>query len=131
LYQLKDRYYDPGLLAKYLGHNREKPRQVEAFAAPKLHPAVTLAAPAADKPKMNLTLTNRGGGIGKVVVKINGKEAIANARPANADPNAPKLEIPLDLANDPRLVPGKENQIEVIASNAEGYLSSRGMKVVY
>ena len=49
-------------------------------------------------------------------------------RPARgADADAAKLDLQLDLASDPRLVPGQKNQVEVVAYNAEGYLSSRGM----
>ena len=71
----------PGLLAKHLGFNKEPLRQVEAFASPKLFPAVKLAAPSPDNPRLGVTLTNRGGGIGRIVVKINGKELTADARP--------------------------------------------------
>src|SRR5205823_6461103 len=85
-----------------------------------------------DKPQLDVTLTNRGGGIGRVVVLINGKEQTADARPrGGADANTDNLRLQLDLANDPRVEPGKENRVEVIAYNAEGYLSSRGLQRVF
>ena len=78
-------------------------------------------------PRLEVTLTNRGGGIGRVVVLVNGKELTADARPRGADADAAKLDLQLDLSSDPRLVPGQQNRVEVLAYNAEGYLSSRGI----
>ena len=129
--QLKDRYYDPGLLAKYMGFNKEPLRQVAAFADPKLQPDVQLAAPAADNPCLGITLHNRGGGIGRVVVKINGKELTADARGPRPDADAKSMTLHVDLAGDPRLQPGQKNSIEVQAFNAEGYLRSRSFEIIY
>ncbi len=128
LSQLKERYYDPGLLAKKLGFNQEPLRKVEAFDNPKMFPEVALIPAPARQTQFNIRLTNRGGGIGRVVVKINGKELTADARGARPDPNAATLTIPVELAGDPRLQPGQKNIIEVQAFNAEGYLRSRGME---
>jgi hypothetical protein len=72
LTQLKDRYYDPFLLAKKLGHNPEEPRVVQPFA-PALPPAVTLAEEA-DGPSVRVGLSDRGGGFGAARIAINGKE---------------------------------------------------------
>ena len=128
LKQLKERYYDPGLLAKYLGFNKEPLRQVAAFTDVKLFPDVAVTQVDTKKPRMNVALTNRGGGIGRVVVLVNGKELSSDARPRGAaDSETKKLDLQLDLSNDPRLVPGRKNTVEVLAYNAEGYLSSRGL----
>jgi WD40 repeat protein len=128
LSQLKARYYEPGLLAKKLGFNKEPLRRVDAFVDPKLFPEVRLTEPARDRPRLGITLTNRGGGIGRVVVLINGRELTSDARGPKPDANAAKLQLEVNLANDPRLVPGQENVIEVHAYNAEGYLRSCGMR---
>ena len=129
LEQLKDRYYDPGLLAKYLGHSKEPLRSVKAFTDVALFPSVDVQPPTPEDAKVRIALTNRGGGIGKVVVLVNGKEVAADARGGQVDPKAAKAELVLDLAGDPRVLPGAENTIEVLAYNAEGYLRSRGGKV--
>ena len=129
LAQLKDRYYDPGLLGKKLGYNQEPLRKVESFVAPKLFPRVAIIAPPNRQGDFAIHLSNRGGGIGRVVVKINGKELTADARGARPDPKATALTIPVDLAGDPRLKPGQKNVIEVEAFNAEGYLRSRGIQI--
>jgi len=131
LKQLKDRYYEPGLLAKIMGFNREPLRSVEAFRDPKLYPKVELVAPTQANPRLGVRLKNRGGGIGRVVVLINGKELTADARTPSADADAPELSLEVDLSDDPRLIPGESNILEVYAYNAEGYLRSRGYRVAY
>jgi hypothetical protein len=129
--QLTERYYEPGLLAKHFGLNKEPLRGVEAFDAPRLFPEVRLSQPSADNPRLAVTLRNRGGGIGRVVVKINDKEVAADARPRGTNPDADKLQLEVPLAGDPRLKPGEDNAIEVQVFNAEGYLRSRALIVHY
>lgn len=129
LSQLRDRYWEPGLLAKIMGFNDEPLRtDVEALTHVHLYPEVSLNHPTADQGRLLVTLTNRGGGIGPVVVKVNGSDAVEDARPRGPlDADAETLTIPIELtavARD-RLAPGDDNKIEVIASNAEGSLSSR------
>jgi WD40 repeat protein len=131
LAQLKDRYFDPGLLQKKLGIRQEPLRDVGTIVDPKLYPEVHLAAPAAGGYKVGITLNNRGGGIGRVIVKINGKELTADARGPGVDQEAKELHLELDLSGDPRLKPGEKNIIEVQAFNAEGYLRSRGLQLIY
>ena len=130
LKQLKERYYEPGLLAKKLGYNEEPLRRVEAFRQPELFPTVIAQALDPQDPQLRLTLVNRGGGLGRVTVLINGKEVLADARDASVDPTAARADLaPLALAGHPYLVPGRKNTIEVRAYNAEGYLSSRGVAI--
>ena len=126
LKQLKERYYDPGLLAKYLGFNKEPLRQVAAFTDVKLFPGAEFDAPAGKSTKLTLNLTNRGGGIGKVQVFVNGKEVLADARGPKPDTDAPQSTLTVDLAGA-LVMPGQPNQITVVTWNAEGYLSSRGL----
>ncbi len=130
LVQLKERYYEPGLLAKKLGVSKEPLRDVESFNSPKLYPDVAIAAPKSGETKFDIHLTNRGGGIGPVVVLINGKKFdLPGGRGAPPNPNAATFTVPIDLTNDPRLKPGETNKIEVQAFNADGYLRSRGIEV--
>jgi WD40 repeat protein len=131
LAQFKDRYYDPGLLAKHLGLSTQPLRDVATLAAPRLHPAVALAPPTRDRLAVGVTLTDRGGGFGKLLVLINGKEArevAPDAIPRGPDPKVRQLEV--DLSGDPRVEAGKPNRVEVLAYNAEGYLRSRGSEVI-
>jgi WD40 repeat protein len=131
LSQLKERYYEPHLLAKVLGFNEEPLRDVQAFKSVAFYPAIELVEPTTKDQALKIKLTNRGGGIGRVIVWINGKEVTADARGRNADPDAPQLDLTVPLTNHPFLNPGENNLIEVRAFNSEGYLSSRGVRVLY
>lgn len=128
LSQLKNRYYDPGLLAKYLGFNKQPLRQVAKLEAPKLFPEVAVNPPSPGTTKLRIHLSNQGGGIGQVRVLVNGKEIAADARGANPNPNAAKADLTVDLAGA-AIAPGQVNKVEVVVWNAEGYLSSRGFSV--
>jgi WD40 repeat protein len=132
LQQLKERYYEPGLLAKLTGFNKEPLRDVAAFQDVKLFPSAQWQKLAADPTKAELILTDRGGGIGKVQIFVNGREVIADVRGPNTDPNRKELKREIDLQQFERFtVPGEANTIEVITHNAEGYLASRGTVLVY
>ena len=126
LKQLKERYYDPSLLAKYLGFNKEPLREVAAFKDVKLYPDVAVAEVKPGDTKLTLDLSNQGGGIGRVQVFINGKELLADARGPKPNADAKKTTLTVDLAGA-HLIPGKPNKVEVVTWNAEGYLSSRGL----
>lgn len=124
--QLKSRYYEPGLLPRALGLSDEPLRDVAAFDRLDLFPEATVATSGT---VVTVHLRNRGGGIGPVVLRVNGKEWSADVRPAGSNPQAAELDIRVDLAGDPRLATGLANRIEVEAWNAEGYLRSRGVAV--
>ncbi len=127
LYQLKDRYYEPGLLAKKLGLNTEPLRDVQAFTSPKLFPDIEINTPEGKPSMLDIKLRNRGGGIGRVTISINGKEVATDARGRGSNPDAEVMQIEQSISNHPYLIPGKKNLIEVRAYNKEGYLASRGV----
>ena len=129
LSQLKERAYDPGLWTKRLGQSDEPLLDVGGFGGIELFPSVAVAEPNADG-ALEIDLTNRGGGIGRVTVLINGKEIQADARGASFDADAKKASLKIDLRNHPSIKPGEENTIEVVSWNKDGYLSSpRGAMV--
>lgn len=135
LSQLKERYYEPGLLAKVMGLNADPLRDVNAFADVKLFPEIQLTAPKPETPRLTIHLTDRGGGIGRVVVNINGKELTRDARTLKENVNAKgddgRLVLRVDIARDPRLKVGEQNVIEVQVYNEDGYLRSRGLHEIY
>jgi hypothetical protein len=131
LAQLKERYCEPGLLTKIL---QGRPlRDVSKFENPKLYPDVKYEAPVRGTSTLTVTLTNRGGGIGRVQVSVNGKEFLADARDdkLKQNPNTKQATLNIDLSKAPSAIAGGENQIRVVAWNVENYISSRGDEEVW
>ena len=124
LEQLKERYYEPGLLLKALGYNRAPLRDVPKLAEIGLYPDIASAALAPGGASLNVALANRGGGIGKVKVFINDKEFVEDARAPGASDNAPKLALTISLAGAP-IIPDAPNVVKIVAYNRDGYLASR------
>jgi WD40 repeat protein len=127
--QLKHRYYEPGLLSKLTGYSSEPLREIKGFNDVKLYPKIMLSDEQDGSFKINLK--NQGGGIGKVIVYINGKEAPSGLRGEKPDPNSDTASIGFVYKDHPYLIPGKENIIEVKAYNDEGYLVSRGTEITF
>lgn len=124
LYQLKERYYTPGLLARII-------KGAPLPAVPNLnqtvvrfYPQVTVVPPPKGKTVLNISLKNRGGGIGPVQVLVDGKELTADARPKGFNPDIAQATVTVDLVGLP--ASDKPRQIQVFAQNKEGYLQSRG-----
>jgi hypothetical protein len=122
LTQLKSRYYEPRLLARVLGFNEEPLPPVTAFTDADF-PGVKVEQ---QDGRLTIQLENRGGGIGPVRIKVNGTEITADARAPKDDASAPTMKLEADVSNDPNLVPGAKNRVEVVAFNARGDLASRG-----
>jgi len=131
LSQLKDRYYEPGLLSKILGIQKESVRDVQAFSEVALYPELSLQAPTADRTTLDIKLRNRGGGLGRVWVAINGKEIATDARGTGFDSTADEASIAVDVVDHPYIIAGADNSIEVKVYNSEGYLVSRGQRVTW
>ncbi|MEQ1894869.1 MAG: caspase family protein, partial [Planctomycetota bacterium] len=131
LEQLKERYYEPGLLAKLLGHSSEPLRTVDALVAQgvPLPPKAVILPFEPGSTLLRVELTSCGSGFGPVAVRVNKKEVVADARPLDFDPDAHTLALTLDLADEPAFVPGLENEIEVVAEDAAEVLSARGVSV--
>ena len=130
LSQLKSRFYDPGLLSKLTGNSTEPLLEVSRSGAVELFPEVRVADDPVGASTLKLQVTDRGGGIGKVRVRVNGKEIIADARGSKPNPGAATAELAVDLEDAP-IVAGRSNTVEIVAWNADGYLSSRGLRLVW
>jgi len=128
LEQLKERYWEPGLLTKIV--KREALRSIGVDQKIDLFPAVEVQPPMSDSAKLTINLINRGGGIGRVQVWVNDKEVTFDARPPNFDPHVTHATLTLDLTKSSYFL-GRNNDIRVLAFNAEGYLSSRGTKAAW
>ncbi|HEX9801835.1 MAG TPA: caspase family protein, partial [Gammaproteobacteria bacterium] len=130
LAQLKQYYWEPGLLARLLvqrsGRTTEPLRDVQPLRAVALPPAVAYIPPV-EGTTLTLQLTDRGGGIGQTRIKLNGVEVsrLQGQAPPARSPVPVVLSVELEKAAT--LEPGQDNTIEVITTNAEGYLRSRGV----
>lgn len=122
LSQMKDGYYQPGLwdLAMHGNTAIEVPNLDDL----KMQPDVQLGE--LIDGILPVILTKRDGGYGKVVVSINNKEVIPDARPANFDPTRQKQSFSVDVSKF--IYPGIDNEIIVKAESEDGGLKSRGSK---
>jgi uncharacterized caspase-like protein len=125
--QLKQRFYTPGLLAR-IGRSEKLPEIAGSLKDVKLVPGVEVQPPAPGSLEATVRLTNRSGGIGKVIVKVNGRELPTATRGETPDPNAKSVELKLNLEGATR-TPTGENVIEVSADNGDGVIRSRGVVV--
>jgi len=124
LKQLKERYYVPGLLALHM-NNLPLPT-VEGFKDIKLHPEVEAEAPKAGETKLAMKLINRGGGIGKVQVFVNGRELLADARGGKVASDAATAKLTVDLSGAP-VLPGEKTPVSIVTWNADGRIAHRGL----
>ncbi len=116
--QLKATYYVPGLLHKLFYQPQDVPK-VGDFSVT-LPPRVTTANSAS--PKLDLSIHERGGGIGRIEVRVNGAELLADARQqAPFDASAAQGKLSVDLSG--RLHQGS-NTVEIVTWNLEGNLRS-------
>ena len=127
LNQMKQSFYDPGLVSKLFKDSDSRLRVVSALGSLKLFPSVSVSGPGKDE-KLHLLLRNRGGGIGRIEVRVNGKEVSEDAFPPGASHDAAEVETALDLSNTP-VLSKNPNSITVVAHNASGDLASPDMHI--
>src|SRR5690606_21722297 len=97
LEQLKERYYEPGLMQKLLGFSDEPIRSVEGFDTIALYPIVSLKLDTQTH-QLQIELTPRNGGLGKVSVFVNGKEIIEDANPPQGFERKRNTALSVNLA---------------------------------
>lgn len=120
--QLKERYYEPGLLSKLMGLNPEKPREVDKMGRVELYPMVSAAMDV--ESRLSIQLTDRGGGIGETAILLNGTEIISDARTWGTSDADGNMSITIDLQPFRNYVVVGNNMIEVKAFNSAHYLES-------
>ena len=118
--QLKELYYEPGLLAEVMGFAEGKLREVQDLDAQelKLYPLLVEATVTGDK--INVRLQKRNGGIGDAVVLLDGDlELIPDANPRRLE------SFQIDLAPYAEyFIPGEVNKLALVFYNADGWLPS-------
>ena len=123
LEQLKERYYEPGLLAKIMGFDKSALRNVSAFDQVALYPEIKATI---KKEQLQIQLTERSGGLGKLSLFINDKEV-------QEDLNPKRLKsLSLDLQSFAKYYQTDTlNTIALRAHNQEGWLKSQAYELTY
>lgn len=121
--QLKERYYEPGLAPKILGHRKGAIRDVSAFEQVALFPKLSARI---TQDQLFVRLEERNGGIGKVSLFINQKEVLEDANPARAQNFSVDLKV-----YQKYYLQNEENTIGLWVYNEEGWLRSELHRLTY
>jgi WD40 repeat protein len=121
------RFYIPHLLSTVLG-NRPLPAENVALSQLESAPTVTVSDLKPGAREVQVTLTNRGGGLGPVKVWVNGRQLAGEFKPPSASASTVALSIPLADAVYRSTGP---NQIDVVAYSTRDRVASpvRGLLV--
>jgi WD40 repeat protein len=124
--QLKDQFFEPGLLAKLLGVDPEEQRPVPSLAALKLYPELTVSK---SPDGLRVSIEDRDeGGVGTLRAWVNGK--LVHSR--NNPPGFFELETSIFeryLLPQSFLPEGQGNLVRVSVTNKAGDLESPGVVV--
>lgn len=125
LEQLKDRYFEPGLLQKLLSYAPGGIRPVDDLDNIALYPKIIQARIVEDKIKVQLQ--ERDGGIGKVSFLLNDKIELE----PNVNPEF-KSEFEIDLAPfEAFFFPDSLNRLTLRAYNRDGWLKGQPFPIYY
>jgi len=127
LSQLKQRFYTPGLLGRIV-RGEKFPVIDGSLHDVRLAPDVEVQAPGPGSARAEVHLVNRGGGLGKLIAKVNGRELPDTTRGSSA--NAISSTLSLDLTGA-TLSPSGKNVIEVFAESSNGLLRSHGFALLW
>lgn len=134
LEQLKERYFEPGLLQKLMGFSSEQIRPVNNLDKVDLYPRITEATQIKGN-SLQVKLEERNGGIGPVSIFVNGKEVTAEANPLPRESGAKRAsEFSFDLQPYKRLFlknPKEKNTVTLRAFNEAGWLKSAAYNITY
>ena len=100
LSQLKARFYSPNLLAR-IWRGDQLPPIAGSLKDIGPVPDLQVTAPAVGSAQAAIHLKNRGGGIGRVIVKVNGRELPGTTRGPRIDPQSPSADLRVDLLPPP------------------------------
>jgi WD40 repeat protein len=126
LAQLKERYFEPGLLGKLLKITTEPLRDVTKFDAVPLYPIADLEWTDRDNLILKIKLNERSGGIGKVSLFINKKELFEDINPKR------EKEIEIELTDFKRFLKyNNDDFFSVKTYNEAGWLSSKPERIRY
>ena len=128
--QMKERFYEPKLLQKILGYNKESLRSVQKLNVVKLFPQYEIYL---KEDFLEINVLPRNGGIGDITFIINGKQIennLSNQLKWDEERHFFTMELNLSLYNK-YFKKGDFNELAVVAYNEENYLASSKKKVQY
>ncbi|MEM6926873.1 MAG: hypothetical protein AAF602_08105, partial [Myxococcota bacterium] len=125
--QLRERYYEPGLLAKLLGYNDEPLREVPPLSSVEAPPIVHLVGPSPEG-TLEVRIEDRGSGYGGLFATLNGSD-ISETVTSRCPDLANGLSCALELAPLPTWMPGRDNVVRVEGFSASGVVRSRSLEV--
>lgn len=130
LRQLKERYWEPGLLAKIMGFSKDTVRAIVKFDSVALFPTAQVKIV---NDKLEITLSERSGGNGKLSLIINGKRVASDINPPDPATGKRLLKIPpVDLTQYARLMRSDTtNTVGVITYNRDNTLRSQTFEAPY
>lgn len=128
LTQLKAKYYIPGLWDKLIAGDSTDLPDVESIKGISLAPEIIADTAYSFTKPYQITLLDKGGGIGAVRIVVNGKEIIADARNGKAI-TSKKAILAVDLHPYRKYFGIDNNTIQVFSSNLDSSLTSRGLVV--
>jgi WD40 repeat protein len=119
--QLKGRFYTHNLLSAVFKHEK-LPAIGETLEQIRMYPDVAVEAPQTGSQQLRVKLTDKGYGVGSVIVKVNDKTLFDGSPPSN--------EFTVDLGRATQAEDGR-NVIEVLATAPSESVTSRGVKVLW
>ncbi len=122
--QIKDRYYEPGLLAKVAGFNEDTIRNVTMIDTLSLFPEVTMKIVGN---KLKITLKERNGGIGKLSLYVDHSRMIENINPDKLT-DLPLIDLDTFRKKFRTDIP---NKIGLVSFNKENELGSQRYELLY
>ncbi|MEZ5023441.1 MAG: caspase family protein [Chitinophagales bacterium] len=128
--QMKERFYEPQLLQKLLGYNKESLRSVQRLNTVKLFPQFEIELKGEF---LELNVLPRNGGIGDITFFINGKQIennLSNQLKWSEERNFYTMELNLSLYSK-YFKKGDFNELAIVAFNEENYLGSGKKRVQY
>lgn len=123
--QLKERYYEPGLLAKVLGFGEDPLRKVIDLDGQNLALYPEIEAKLLDD-VITVKLNKRSGGIGRVSLRLEDMEIAPDVNPDRQGSFSIKLSTFADY-----FIEGESNSLALVCYNAEGWLPSPEYPVDY
>lgn len=125
--QLKERYYEPGLLAKIIGGDGDDIRKVKTLRQVPLFPQLKKFRINSGSNQLEVEITVRDGGIGNISFFINNKEVLEDINPGKST----SISLDLDQYKD-YFLPGKDaNKIGIRLYNQDGWLKSPAHELKY